>query len=162
MDRRNLKEILHRLKEVIEELEVEIYSDTDAYQPSGSYIGDDDDGYPDWQTAHVVLYYEHTELNYMNTVVDFKSYIKQIKKALKQDHLYSQEELRKMKTDLRNLVKTDKMIRERQNNGFGQYLNLPDPVKIESTIASQPEEDVVESVDVEVVEDTNEVWSDCR
>ena len=104
-----------------------------------------------------MLYYEHTELNYMNTVVDFKSYIKQIKKALKQDHLYSEEELRKMKTDLRNLVKTDKMIRERQNNGFGQYLNLPDPVKIESTIASQPEEDVVESVDVEVVEDTDEV-----
>lgn len=93
----------------------------------------------------------------MSTVVDFKAYIKQIKKALKQEHLYNDEELHKLKSDLRNLVKTDKMIRERQNNGFGQYLNLPDPVKIESTISSTSEDDVVQSVDVEVVEDTNEV-----
>ena len=90
-------------------------------------------------------------------VVDFKGYIKQIKNALKHDHLYNDEELRKLKTDLRNLEQTHKLIRNRQNNGFGQYLNLPDPVKIESTIASQPEEEVVESVDVEVVEDTDEV-----
>ena len=90
-------------------------------------------------------------------VLDLKGYIKQIKKALENDHLYNEEELRKLKTDLRNLEKTNKMMRERQNNGFGQYLNLPDPVEIESTIASQPEEDVVESVDVEVVEDTDEV-----
>ena len=90
-------------------------------------------------------------------VLDLKGYIKNIKKALKNDYLYSEEELHKLKTDLRNLEKTQKLMRDRQNNGFGQYLNLPDPVKIESTIASQPEEDVVESVDVEVVEDTNEV-----
>ena len=90
-------------------------------------------------------------------VLDLKGYIKNIKRALKSDHLYSEEELHKMRVDLRNLEKTNTMMRERQNNGFGQYLNLPDPVKIESTIASQPEEDVVEFVDVEVVEDTHEV-----
>ena len=48
-------------------------------------------------------------------VLDLKGYIKQIKKALEHDHLYNEEELRKLKTDLRNLEKTNKMMRERQN-----------------------------------------------
>jgi len=95
-------------------------------------------------------------VNSMQTL-DLKSYIKNIKKALQHEELYTEEEIHKLKTDLRNLEKTQKLMRDRQNNGFGQYLNLPDPVKVESTIASQPEEEVVESVDVEVVEDTDEV-----
>lgn len=86
-------------------------------------------------------------------VLDLKGYIKNIKKALKNDFLYSSEELHKLKSDLRNLERTQKLMRDRQNNGFGQYLTKFEPVKVESTVSSQPEEDVVESVDVEVVED---------
>jgi hypothetical protein len=48
MERRQLKEILHKLKEVVEELEVEIYADTDNYMSGSNYrSGDDDDGYAD-------------------------------------------------------------------------------------------------------------------
>jgi hypothetical protein len=48
MERRQLKDILHKLKEVVEELEVEIYADTDTYMSGPSYrSGDDDDGYAD-------------------------------------------------------------------------------------------------------------------
>lgn len=47
MEKKALKEILQKLKEVIEELEVEIYSDPQSYRGSGVYIGDDDDGYMD-------------------------------------------------------------------------------------------------------------------
>lgn len=48
MDRRQLKDILHKLKEVVEELEVEIYSDTETYMSGPGYrSGDDDDGYAD-------------------------------------------------------------------------------------------------------------------
>lgn len=48
MDRRQLKEILHKLKEVVEELEVEIYADTESYMSGPGYRScDDDDGYAD-------------------------------------------------------------------------------------------------------------------
>lgn len=48
MDRKQLKEILHKLKEVVEELEVEIYSDTETYLSGPGYTScDDDDGYAD-------------------------------------------------------------------------------------------------------------------
>lgn len=48
MERRQLKEILNKLKEVVEELEVEIYADPDTYMSGPSYRScDDDDGYAD-------------------------------------------------------------------------------------------------------------------
>jgi len=48
VERRQLKDILHKLKEVVEELEVEIYADTQSYMSGPRYTsGDDDDGYPD-------------------------------------------------------------------------------------------------------------------
>ena len=58
MNKAKLKVLLAALKEVVEELESEIYSDTDAYldhNPYGSSelindydeVFDDDDGYPD-------------------------------------------------------------------------------------------------------------------
>ena len=51
MNSGKLKVLLMALKEVVEELESEIYSDVEAYQPVpvGEYdeVFDDDDGYPD-------------------------------------------------------------------------------------------------------------------
>ena len=58
MNKAKLKVLLAALKEVVEELESEIYSDTDAYMESDPYgssdlindyieVFDDDDGYPD-------------------------------------------------------------------------------------------------------------------
>ena len=62
MERRQLKDILHKLKEVVEELEVEIYADTDTYMSGPSYrSGDDDDGYADWQAVMPVLWYDHID-----------------------------------------------------------------------------------------------------
>ena len=52
MNRGKLKVLIMALKEVVEELESEIYSDVEAYQsvPVGDYeeVFEDDDGYPDW------------------------------------------------------------------------------------------------------------------
>ena len=79
-----------------------------------------------------------------------KKHIKLIKKALRSEHLYSTEEIHKLKTDLRNLEKTNEMLRQYQNNGFGQYIRQP--VVFESTTQPQEEPEVVESVDAEVVE----------
>lgn len=83
--------------------------------------------------------------------LNLKSYIKNIKKALKQDHLFNDDELRKMKNDLRNLQKTQQMMRDYQNNGFGQYLRQP--VEFASTAPSSVEEEVVELIEPEIVED---------
>ena len=51
MNRGKLKVLIMALKEVVEELESEIYSDVEAYQPApvGDYeeVLEDDDGYPD-------------------------------------------------------------------------------------------------------------------
>ena len=58
MNKAKLKVLLAALKEVVEELESEIYSDTDVYLESDPYgssdlindyieVFDDDDGYPD-------------------------------------------------------------------------------------------------------------------
>jgi|TARA_B100000945_G_scaffold299273_1_gene279793 hypothetical protein len=52
MNKGKLKVLTMALKEIVEELESEIYSDTEAYTqpPSNSEIDevwDDDDGYPD-------------------------------------------------------------------------------------------------------------------
>ncbi len=52
MNKGKLKVLLMALKEIVEELESEVYSDTEAYTqpPSESApdeIWDDDDGYPD-------------------------------------------------------------------------------------------------------------------
>ena len=51
MNRGKLKVLIMALKEVVEELESEIYSDVEAYQPVpvGDYeeVFEDDDGYPD-------------------------------------------------------------------------------------------------------------------
>ena len=52
MNRGKLKVLVMALKEVVEELESEIYSDVEAYSqqvPVGEYdeVFDDDDGYPD-------------------------------------------------------------------------------------------------------------------
>lgn len=91
-------------------------------------------------------------------VFDVKKQIKLIKKALKFDHLYSTDEIHKLKTDLRNLVKTQELVSQYQKNGFGQYIRQP--VLVSSTIVPAEEEVVVESevqsVEVEVMEDTNE------
>lgn len=86
---------------------------------------------------------------------DVKKHIKLIKKALKHDHLYNSEEIRKLKTDLRNLEKTNELVRQYQNNGFGQYMVRP--VKLESTI--KPTEEVTDvdfEEQVNVTEDVNE------
>lgn len=85
--------------------------------------------------------------------LDLKSYIKNIKKALKYDHLYSDEELRKMKSDLRNLQKTKEMLRTYQNNGFGQY--LMQPVKFDTTIPEEPPQELIDAV--ETVDDVKTV-----
>jgi hypothetical protein len=81
---------------------------------------------------------------------DVKKHIKLIKKALKSDFLYSTEEIHKLKMDLRNLEKTQELVRQHQSNGFGQYVRQP--VVVESTIAPVVEPEVVESVEVEVME----------
>jgi hypothetical protein len=81
---------------------------------------------------------------------DVKKQIKLIKKALKVDFLYSSEEIHKLKMDLRNLEKTQELVRKYQSNGFGQYIRQP--VVVESTIEPVVEPEVVESVDVEVME----------
>ena len=54
MQKKNLKELLNRLRYIIDELESEIYSDPSAYtKPIGNPkfgfydSGEDDDGYPD-------------------------------------------------------------------------------------------------------------------
>ena len=51
MNRGKLKVLIMALKEVVEELESEIYSDVEAYQsvPVGDYeeVFEDDAGYPD-------------------------------------------------------------------------------------------------------------------
>jgi pyruvate-formate lyase len=51
MNKAKLKVLLAALKEVVEELESEVYSDTEAYtsQTIHDYdeVWDDDDGYPD-------------------------------------------------------------------------------------------------------------------
>jgi len=51
MNRGKLKVLVMALKEVVEELESEVYSDIEAYQsaPVGDYeeVFEDDDGYPD-------------------------------------------------------------------------------------------------------------------
>jgi hypothetical protein len=48
VERRQLKDILHKLKEVVEELEVEIYADSESYMSGPRYTScDDDDGYAD-------------------------------------------------------------------------------------------------------------------
>ena len=51
MNRGKLKVLIMALKEVVEELESEIYSDVEAYQSVlvGDYeeVFEDDDGYPD-------------------------------------------------------------------------------------------------------------------
>lgn len=81
---------------------------------------------------------------------DVKKQIKLIKKALKVDFLYSSEEIHKLKMDLRNLEKTQELVRKYQSNGFGQYIRQP--VVVESTAAPVVEPEVVESVEVEVME----------
>ena len=57
MDREKLKLIVKNMKSLVEALESEVYSDTDAYtiqlQQGGPHFGfnydeGDDDGYPDW------------------------------------------------------------------------------------------------------------------
>lgn len=67
-------------------------------------------------------------------VLDLKGYIKNIKKALKSDYLYSGEELHKLRTDLRNLEKTQQLMRTRQNNGFGQYVGTNVAVENEGSV----------------------------
>ena len=52
MNRAKLKVLITALKEVVDELDSEIYSDTGKYIPQDSVAGydevfDDDDGYPD-------------------------------------------------------------------------------------------------------------------
>ena len=51
MNKAKLKVLLAALKEVVEELESEVYSDTEAYTSSAVHdyeeVWDDDDGYPD-------------------------------------------------------------------------------------------------------------------
>ena len=52
MNRAKLKVLISALKEVVDELDSEIYSDTGQYIPQDSVAGydevfDDDDGYPD-------------------------------------------------------------------------------------------------------------------
>ncbi len=81
---------------------------------------------------------------------DVKKQIKLIKKALKHDHIYSNEEIHKLKVDLNNLTRTQEMISQYRKNGFGQYVRQP--VVVESTIQPVVEPEVVESVDVEVME----------
>ena len=54
MNKGKLKVLVMALKEIVEELESEVYSDTEAYiaPPSESApdeVWDDDDGYPDQQ-----------------------------------------------------------------------------------------------------------------
>lgn len=91
-------------------------------------------------------------------VFDVKKQIKLIKKALKFEQLYSGDEIHKLKTDLRNLVKTQELVSQYQKNGFGQYVRQP--VFVSPTIVPSEVETVVESevqtVEVEVMEDTNE------
>lgn len=84
-----------------------------------------------------------------------KKHIKLIKKALKNDYLYNSEEIHKLKTDLRNLEKTNELLRQYRNNGFGQY--MISPVHLEST--AEPTEEVTDvefEEQVDVMEDTNE------
>ena len=51
MDKDRLKLIVRNLKQLVDALESEIYSDVEAYQPApvGDYeeVFEDDDGYPD-------------------------------------------------------------------------------------------------------------------
>tara|TARA_R100000008_G_scaffold40633_1_gene23306 strand:- start:1468 stop:1638 length:171 start_codon:yes stop_codon:yes gene_type:complete len=56
MERERLKLIVRNLKQLVDALEVEVYSDIDAYKPSERFSApptdydeewDDDDGYPD-------------------------------------------------------------------------------------------------------------------
>lgn len=81
---------------------------------------------------------------------DVKRNIKLIKKALKHDYLYSSEDIHKLKTDLRNLEKTQELVTQYQKNGFGQYLRQP--VVYATTPEPVIEPEVVESVEVEVME----------
>lgn len=46
--------------------------------------------------------------------------ISSLKKALKQDHLYNEEELRYMKKELKNLEENIKNFRKLTNRGFGK------------------------------------------
>jgi hypothetical protein len=84
---------------------------------------------------------------------NIKKQIKLIRKALQHDYLYSNEEMHRLKTDLRNLSMTQEIITKYQKNGFGQYVRQP--VVNESTIEPALEPEVVESVDVEVMENAN-------
>jgi hypothetical protein len=84
------------------------------------------------------------------TTLDIKKNIKLIRNALKYDHLYSSEELQKLKVDLRNLQKTQELITRYRKNGFGQYVKQP-VVRV-STQQPVIEPEVVESVNVEVME----------
>jgi hypothetical protein len=84
---------------------------------------------------------------------NIKKQIKLIRKALKAEFLYGPEEIHKLKADLRNLEKTQEIITKYQKNGFGQYVRQP--VVNESTIEPALEPEVVESVDVEVMENAN-------
>jgi hypothetical protein len=49
----------------------------------------------------------------------YEQIVKYINEALKQDHLYTDEELKFMKQQLRILRETKNRIRRTDNNGFG-------------------------------------------
>ena len=47
LKKQRLKLIVRNLRQLLDALESEVYSDVNSYQPGDYEIGDDDDGYPD-------------------------------------------------------------------------------------------------------------------
>ena len=82
-------------------------------------------------------------------------YIKWLKRAESKPHLYENDEYIRIKKELYQAKKLKQILQQEEKSymGFG-YQRKPMPAV---EIVDTAEEEVVESVDVEVVEDTHEV-----
>jgi hypothetical protein len=82
-------------------------------------------------------------------------YIKWLKKAESKPHLYDNDEYIRIKKELYQAKKLRKLLsdEEKSYTGFGYQRKPMPPVEVVDTT----ETEVVESVDVEIMEDANEV-----
>jgi hypothetical protein len=82
-------------------------------------------------------------------------YIKWLKKAESKPHLYDNDEYVRIKKELYQAKKLKRLLQEEEKAyvGFGYQKKPMPPVEVVDTT----ETEVVESVDVEIMEDANEV-----
>ena len=109
MEKDRLKLIVRNLELLVDSLKAEVYSDVDAYKTS-----------VDNSDSLVLLIMMRFSRMTMTDTKKAKELVKLLEKLIKQDHLYSEEKIIEMKSQLREIKQQVAEYEKENSKGFGK------------------------------------------